>query len=679
MKNILHYIPFQMVVFLSVGIVLSAFFTVHLILLFNIVFGGFVLLGISLFIKNSIGYVYNLLAYCLLIVIGMLLMSVHDHRNHQNHYSLSVLKNEKEKRAVYYLKISEVLKPTLKTLRFYANVVQVNNTCTTGTVLLRMQRDSLGDQICVDDVVLVKTVLEKLAKPMNPYVFDYSKYLNRKQIYHQTYVNKGDYLNLKAQSKTVKGFVSEVHKKINTQLLANGMSVEDLGFLNALLLGRRQFLSKDIVESYSASGAIHILAISGLHIGVLLLLLRFLFQWMNRWKYGKLLSSIFIVLLLWGFAFLAGMSASVVRAVVMFTALQVGMSFNRRHFILNTVFISMLFLLFANPYFLFDVGFQLSYAAVVSIVLLRPFISDVWRPTNFVSKYLWDLATVSLAAQLGVLPLCLYYFHQFPLLFLISNLCIVPMLAVLLFTGVFTIVFALLGIPVTWFISVFSALIYYMNTIVNWVSNQELFLVQHIRFSGIQLGISLCLLVAFYFLIDRFRWRLFYAMVFLVFGLQFSFLYHKYVLEKQSELIVYQEYKKSKILIRSGYELNVYVSDSMDVRSGFLLRSYQNKQGIEQAFVSNSIPSLLLFSDKILLVVAKEGIYNVKKWSPSIVLLRASPKINLERLIANLKPALIVADGSNYPSLKKKWEQTCLQQKTPFYDTSKKGAFIVKE
>lgn len=679
MIKMLHYIPFQMVVFLSVGIVLGAYFPIQLPLLFGLGFGLLLFLSIRLWRRTRASYIDNILGYCCFVVVGMLLMASHNILNNKHHYSHFISENQETKRDVCYVSIRKVLKPTLKTQRFYAEVTQINKSNTTGSILLSIQRDSLENNLKVDDEIIVKTSLDPLSKPLNPYVFDYSKYLNRKLIFHQLYLKNGSYVRLKSQSKSLDGFISDIHKKINKQLINNGMSSEDLGFINALLLGKRQFLSKDVIQTYSASGAIHILAISGLHIGVLLLLLRLIFQFMNRWKYGKLVSSICIVIILWGFAFLAGMSASVVRAVTMFTALQVGMSFNKRHFILNTIFMSMLFLLIANPNFLFDVGFQLSYAAVLSIVLLRPVLSDLWKPKNVAYNYFWDLVTVSLAAQIGVLPLSLYYFHQFPVLFLISNLCIIPMLAILLFTGVFTIIFSLIGIPTTWLISVFSVLIYYMNTIVNWVSAQELFLIQHIHFSGLQLSISLCVLVAFAFLIDQFRWRLFYAIIFLFFGFQFSLFYHKYSFEKSSELIVYHQYKKSKIVLRIGDESIVYASDSVLINKDFLLRSYQNLLGMDQMLVSNSIPPLISFSDKILLVVDSDGVYNVQKFSPNIILLRGSPKINLERLIALLKPAIIIADGSNYPSFKKQWKQTCIQQKTPFHDTSKKGAYVLKE
>ncbi|MBL4745021.1 MAG: ComEC/Rec2 family competence protein [Flavobacteriaceae bacterium] len=679
MKKIIRYIPFQIVLFLSLGIVLATFFQGELMVVFGLVFSSLLLLGILWWKIKSSRFVFELFTYCCVVIVGVLLVLAHDVRNHRGHYShLGSIHQQKEV-ALYYLKINKVLKSTLKTQRFYAEVIQLNNTSTSGLILLSVQRDSLKINLTVDDQILVKTTLDSLLKPLNPYVFDYSSYLHRKQIYEQLYVRKGDYISIKDQTQTFKGAINFVHKKINKELQEAGMSVEDLGFLNALLLGKRQFLSKDVIQLYATSGVIHVLAISGLHIGVLLLLLRGVFQFLDRWKYGKWLSSLCIVLLLWGFAILAGMSASVVRAVTMFTALQIGMSFNKRYFILQTIFSSMLILLIANPFFLFDVGFQLSYAAVLSIVLLRPALSDLWMPKNVVSRYVWDLVTVSLTAQLGVLPLSLFYFHQFPILFLISNLCIIPMLALLLFSGVFSIVFSLLGLPVSWFIALFSALIYYMNTIVNWVSSQSLFLIQHIHFSGVQLSISLCILGVFIFLIYQFKWRLFYLTVLLIFTLQMSLFYYKYSLENSLEMIVYHQYKKSKLLVRKGGEVIIFSSDSTAMKNDFLVQSYQNKKGIATVIRKCSIPTLFSFGDKKLFVVDRDAVYNVPYFTLDIVLLRASPKLNLERLISVLKPGLIIADGSNYPSYKKRWELICMQQKTPFHDTSKKGAYLFKE
>ncbi|PCH76209.1 MAG: competence protein [Flavobacteriaceae bacterium] len=679
MKTIGRYIPFQLVLFLSIGIVLGSFFQGQLSVIFGLVFGGLLLLAMLLWKGNDGVVVFKIVTGCCVILIGVLLVWGDDTRNQKHHYSHASSSTQVQNQTIFYLKINQVLKSSLKTQRFYATVIQVNKTTTRGVILLSVQRDSLNNSLKVDDEILVKTTLDSLSKRLNPYVFDYAKYLNRKQIYHQLYLRKGDFLSLKSRNKSLDGFIADIHSTINKGLIEQGMTTYDLGFINALLLGKRQFLSKDIIKTFSASGAIHILAISGLHIGVLLLLLRFMFQFLHRWKYGKLLSSFCIVILLWSFAFLAGMSASVVRAVTMFTALQIGMSFNKRHIILNSIFMSMLVLLIASPNFLFDIGFQLSYSAVLSIVLLRPVLSDLWQPESFAVRYGWDLVTVSMAAQLGVLPLSLYYFHQFPILFLISNLCIIPMLSLLLFTGVFTIVLTLLGLPASWLISLFSGLVYYMNSIVTWVSGQELFLIQNIHFSGLQLGICLSILIGLAFLIHRFKWRLFYGIIVLIISFQVSIFYYKYTLEQSSELIVYHQYKKSKLLIRSGGEVAVFVLDTLLVRTDFLLRSFQNTVGIDVLKVFSPIPNVLSFLDKTVLIVDADEVYDVEGFYPNIVVLRGSPKINLERLIKTLRPEVIIADGSNYPMYKQQWEQTCRQQKTPFYDTSQKGAYILKE
>jgi competence protein ComEC len=166
-----------------------------------------------------------------------------------------------------------------------------------------------------------------------------------------------------------------------------------------LLLGQRQDISKELLTDYQKAGAIHILAVSGLHVGVLLWMLSFLFQPIERLPYGKFLKAIVIVLLLWGFAFIAGLSASVVRAVTMFTFLAIGQSFQRKHVVTYSLIASMFFLLLIKPMFIFDVGFQLSYLAVFGIVWLQPKLYAVWKPTFTWVHFFWQLCTVSIAAQ----------------------------------------------------------------------------------------------------------------------------------------------------------------------------------------------------------------------------------------------------------------------------------------
>lgn len=222
------------------------------------------------------------------------------------------------------------------------------------------------------------------------------------------------------------GLASNFRESIISKLKKENFGEEELGVIQALLLGKRDDISENTYNNYTNAGAVHILAVSGLHVGIILLLLEFFLSPLARLPKGKTLKLLLVVLLLWGYAFVAGLSPSIVRAVTMFSFVAYALYLNRPANSFNIIALSMLFILLVKPLFLFQVGFQMSYAAVFAIVWIYPKLQKFWFPDNFIIRKTWQLLSVSAAAQLGVLPISLFYFHQFPALFFISNLLIIP-------------------------------------------------------------------------------------------------------------------------------------------------------------------------------------------------------------------------------------------------------------
>src|SRR5690606_24095560 len=246
--------------------------------------------------------------------------------------------------------------------------------------------------------------------------------------------------------------------------------------INALLLGQRQDIPEEVYNNYTSAGAIHILAVSGLHVGIILLLINFILNPLENLKNGQFIKLILILLLLWSFAIIAGLSASVVRAVTMFSFVAYAMHIKRATNIYNILAISMFFLLLFKPSFLFDVGFQLSYIAVFAIVWIQPVLYKWWTPKLRPVNNLWQLFTVTIAAQIGVIPLSLYYFHQFPGLFFVSNLVIIPFLGIILGLGLLVIILALLNILPDLIADFYGSMISTMNNFIGWIARQEDFL-----------------------------------------------------------------------------------------------------------------------------------------------------------------------------------------------------------
>ena len=243
---------------------------------------------------------------------------------------------------------------------------------TRGAVLLNIQRDSLRGQLAIDDQILVNAEFKRVSPPLNPNQFNYKEYLAKQGIHHQLFIDSAAFLQLSNTTSSLVGISGKFRNKVQKSLLKYNFKRDELAVITALLLGQRQEISKELLTDYASAGAIHILAVSGLHVGIILLILSFLFKPLEKIKNGAYLKALCIVLLLWMFAFIAGLSASVVRAVTMFTFLAIGQSLRRKKVVEFSLISSMLFLLIVKPMFLFDVGFQLSYLAVFGIIWVQP-------------------------------------------------------------------------------------------------------------------------------------------------------------------------------------------------------------------------------------------------------------------------------------------------------------------
>ena len=681
MIKFLKFIPAQLTFFLIVGILIGNYFSIQPVQLVE-VFGILILLFMAVYFyankQFQTPFLFPVFVYLISFFIGMGAITFKNQLNNKKHYS-KALNFSVEKPLTALISIESVLKSTVYYDKYEAEVTQLNGEKTIGKILVNIKKDPTKNQLSVDDHLAVKMVFNTISEPLNPYVFNYKKYLRLQQIHHQIYGENSQFLRLKKAKQTIKGIAAKIRGKINLALVQYGFKNDELAVVNALLLGQRQNLSSKLQQSYIGAGAIHILAISGLHIGIILLILLAIFTPLHYFKHGKLTGTIIVITILWMYAILAGLSASVVRAVAMFTAIAISMQVNRPSSTYKTLVISMFFLLLFNPYYLFEVGFQLSYLAVFSIVWIQPKLYHLWKPKFWILDKLWQLLTVSSAAQIGVLPLSLFYFHQFPGLFFVSNLVIIPVLGVVLTVGIILMVLAILQIAPQFLVDIYIFTIRQMNHFVDWIAHQENFIIR-------QISMSLLLMVALYALLFfGLKWtekKVFYRFALVLISivlLQAVFIFEKYKAQSANEFIVYNESKESTLGKRNGNEIRFDTSeDSLKTAANFKM-AYLVGAGLDEIIPSEKIKNLYKFNNETILIVDSLGIYSFKSVNPTIVVLRQSPKINLERLLKYVNPKIIIADGSNYKSYLKDWEQTCLKNKTPFHNTLQKGAFVLNK
>ena len=681
MRKSWKFIPLQLTLFLVFGILVGTYFTIQpaeitYALLFLIAFFyGVYVYSNTQFEQSMLFYLFFAL---ISVGIGISTVTFHNDINREHYFENQVNFSEGKPQNAF-ITIQKVLKSTNYYDKYEASILQINNEKALGKIVVNVKRDSLLDGFRVDDQILTHTFFREISPPKNPYEFNYKKYLKNKQIQYQIYLKKYEFLILEEQTHTLKGIAASIRKRINTALIQNGFRGDELAVIDALLLGQRQHISTDLRQSYTGAGAIHILAVSGLHVGIILLLLSFLLKPIHYFKNGKFIASFIIVISLWLFALIAGLSASVVRAVTMFTAITVGMYSNRPSNMYHTLLISMFFLLIFNPNYLFEVGFQLSYLAVFSIVWIQPKLEHLVQIDNWLLHKIWQLFTVSMAAQIGVVPLSLYYFHQFPGLFFISNLVIIPFLGAILAVGVLVIVLALIGALPSFLSDSYIFVIHQLNNFVSWISSQQIFIIQNITFSILLLLSTYILVFAVFKWTEKLNFKRLILVLVSIMLIQGVFIFEKYKIASNCSFIVFNKSKETIIGNRVGDKVQVQSSQQDFSISQNPLKNYVVGTGVNSITIENNINNLHSFRGATIFVVDSLGVFNVRTVQPNFVVLRQSPKINLERLITVLKPKLIIADGSNYKSYISKWKQTCIKTKTPFYNTMQNGAYILSD
>ncbi|MCY2688634.1 ComEC/Rec2 family competence protein [Salinimicrobium sp. TH3] len=608
----------------------------------------------------------------LFFLLGIVVSSLHLPQHQPNHY---LNKISSEEIPLLKLGIKESLKPDLYSNKFIAEVEAVNGKSSFGKLLLLTPKDSLKKPFLEGEKIMLSSPLDPIAAPLNPHQFDYSAFMSRKDIWRQSDSRKGAYIKLSDHNSGISTAAANFRKKITHALEENNFGKDELSLVQALLLGQKQDISAATYNNFAAAGAIHILAVSGLHVGIILLLLHQMFKPLERFKKGKLIKTLIVILCLWGFAILAGLSPSVVRAVTMFSFLAVGMEMNRRTSALNSVFLSLMLLLLIKPQWIFEVGFQLSYLALLSIILFQPLLRHLYSPSNRIGKYFWDLLTVTIAAQVGVLPLSLYYFHQFPGLFFLSNLLILPFLGLILILGVLVIFLALLDILPYYLAETYERIIETLIETVSWIAGHEQFLFKDISFNLPEVLSWYFFFFLLFLLWRSFNYRRIIAVLCSVLVLQAVYITSEF--QKSDRLIIFHKNRNSIIGIQENGKLKAYHDLKVPAKDLRLLQNYtvgEDLSGIEEKPLKN----IYIQKGHFLIMIDSSGILPQEIPQDTKLLLTGSPRLNFDRVLSNSKPKVIIADGSNYPSLIKKWEETAIKNNIPFYYTGQDGAYIIE-
>lgn len=573
------------------------------------------------------------------------------------------------------LVIREKLKSTKTNDRYVGIVQTINKQPFSGKILVNIAKDSSGTKITTGNYLKVNEIVYKNRETTNPNQFDYGEYLNKKQLYAQLYTTNGELTIGTILKKDIWYYTDCLRSTIKQNLEKKHFSSKELNVAVALLMGQKQDVSADIMQDYQYAGAIHILSVSGLHVGYILLFLSFILKPIPNTKKGSIIKLSILLCTLTAFAILAGLSPSVLRSVVMFSFVAIGYQLRRTVNIYHTLIVSALLILLFQPYFIFDIGFQLSYLALFFIVWLQPIILQLYKPKMKITKYCWTIISVSIAAQIGTLPLTLYYFHQFPSLFFISNLVVAPLLTFIMILGIVVLFLASFGITPTILVKPLELGIHALNSAIHFVASFEQFLIKDIPFNYLLLITSYATILALIFWLKKPAFNRLSVSLILIIVFQSIQLYTKWQIQNDEEWIILNSKKNSIVLERHGDKAVVFTNDNF-IKTDYsttIISSYlvANSSQIE---TKKKLPNLMYFNTTKILIIDSSGIYN-ERIKPDLLLLTHSPKINLDRLFLKIQPKQVVADNSNFKNLQKRWKVSCIKQKIPFHATAEKGFY----
>jgi competence protein ComEC len=543
------------------------------------------------------------------------------------------------------------------------------------------------------DKLLFKTRINPIPAPQNPDEFDYRAYMARQSVFVSAFV-KSNQIELIAQNQLpfYKTLPLSVQRFIFEEFKQAGITDNELAVVAALTIGDKQYLDSDLKQSFVSAGVIHLLAVSGLHVGIIFWALSFILSFLNRKRFGRVIKGLVILALLLLYAAVVGFSPSVTRATLMFSLYIIGQMCGRQRNTYNFIAASAFILCAFNPYCIFDAGFQLSYAAVLGIVYFQPKLYRILYVNNKLLDKIWNAACVTLAAQLAVTPVALYNFHQFPVYFLPANLVLVLYTTLIIYVAVVFLMVSwlpLLANAVAWLLA--NALLA-LNKSVMWIETLPGALIDGVYINTVQCIVLLLaiLLMAFYWVYRNAYVLMVVLCLFIaVFAIRIN---HEVQIDNQQIYTVYNVNNSTFISFvegKCGYCLrdSLHVTDyyNYQTRNNLVRQGFSSAKDLNAVIECNLLPfsyrNFIKFGEKTLYVV-RESINTPDMACIYIgvdyMLVSQQSKQQPDKLLQYIRPKQIILDSSVPAWKARKWQLTANELNIPCHWVKDEGAFTYK-
>jgi len=635
----------------------------------------------------SINLLFGLLSHALIVLSGYAVLLFHN-----DQYDLDHLLYQEEVLA-YKVEITDQPVDKEKSTRILGKVIAVKDSANwkaaSGKLYIYIRKGDHKSDVAYGDMLIVRGSPDPTQKPKNPGEFNYQRYLSYQNIYHQDFVKSDEFVITDTQS----GYSLYAFAIKSRELLRNILHMQigedrERAIALALLLGTKDELTPEINEAYAAAGAMHVLAVSGLHVGIIYGLILLCFK---RSYKGPVMKWVFLVVALgglWSYALITGLSASVLRAVTMFSLMTMAKVARREGNIYNTLSAAGLILLCYDPYMIMSVGFQLSFLAVFGIVYITPKIYHLIHVDQYLLNKMWEVTSVSIAAQIATAPLVLLYFHQFPTYFFLSNLVVIPAAFAILISGLA--LFAIHWIPYLTDIVgfVLERLIYWTNEFVYVIEKLPNNTIDDLYITTLQSWLIIASIVLlFAFLYYR---RMVHLVFFSLAVLMFIVINQERELTnlQKKEIVFYSISRHTAIDFFQGDQAVIIADSSLlenKSKVRFHIKPKRLRAGIvgDPKFVAtNDIVrthignnDLIAWNGKRILIL-REHNNQVKKLQIDVLVIANNSVYSLKQL-DDLHFDLLIVDGSNSHYRTSRLVKETLTKDFPSIDLSETGAFTM--
>ena len=672
--NLLRELPLlRIYIFILLGTMYGLHYKVSIPITFTT---SFVLLVIILAIRTSyklqkLPYqvlLTSLLSYTLVFLLSAGLAS------YQHAKRITIISSKPNKE----WNIIEIRQALVEKPNTYQSIGEIcsEETKTCREVILYIKKSTVCKTIKIGDKIASNFTIQAIPSSKNPNSFDYAQYLFNQGLSGSAYLDTIIYLPADINLvNTCKQALEFSQQAILTQLSQCIPDLEQLAIAQALLIGHKGTITTELRANFQKSGAMHVLAVSGLHVGIIYLFIsQLLFFLPNK----SLTKSILLILGILSYALLTGASPSVLRAALMFSLLRIGIASKRNINIYNILAASACLLTLWNPLIILNMGFQLSYAALLSILYFYKKIYLLYIPSNWLIDKFWQLSAVSIAAQIGTFPLTLFYFHQFPNYFLLSNFIAIPLATLIVYLGIATIALAYIPSLQSILAKGLTITIEVLIVSLDWIAELPFALSQGWNISLLEF-IMLFSIILLSMAAISFRKKLIIYLILLNFALlNLVTLYETIKSSYENELIVYYDKTISSFSIREGLNSKVFYTNSIPTHlSQSITQTSAYKGIVNQIFYPIKENSITFIKGEFSCALIQDKIpENMCLKELNLLILAKFNKLELNNLFNQLKAETYVFDGTNNPYLYKEWKRICEERCKSCYFIAEDGAFI---